>query len=56
MTTHSTDVTSATRELLTPSGLQAAAARLRDRTPEEILAWTLESFPRRTAVTVSFTC
>src|SRR5215212_11335827 len=41
-------------DILTPAGLQSAAAGLRERTPEEILAWTLSTFPGRTAVTVSF--
>ena len=54
MTTTRTGDAPTTSELLTPSRLQEAAARLRDRSPEEILAWTLERFPRRTAVTVSF--
>ena len=37
-----------------PAGLQTAAAELRAQSPEEILAWTLRTFPARTAVTVSF--
>ena len=41
-------------EILTPAGLQSAATALRAQSPEEILAWTLRTFPRRTAVTVSF--
>ena len=52
MTTRAGDAT--TSALLTPPRLQDAAAQLRDRSPEEILAWTLEHFPGRTAVTVSF--
>jgi len=52
MTTRAGDTT--TSALLTPPGLQDAAVQLRDRSPEEILAWTLEHFPGRTAVTVSF--
>jgi phosphoadenosine phosphosulfate reductase len=40
--------------LLTPEALREEATRLRDRSPEEILAWTLGAFPGRTAVTVSF--
>jgi phosphoadenosine phosphosulfate reductase len=39
---------------LTPNSLRDEAVRLRDRTPEDILAWTLRAFPHRTAVTVSF--
>jgi len=41
-------------ELLTPAALRAEAERLRDRRPEEILAWALGAFPGRTGVTVSF--
>jgi phosphoadenosine phosphosulfate reductase len=40
--------------LFTRDALRDAATRLRDRAPEEILAWTLASFPGRTGVTVSF--
>ena len=40
--------------LLSPARIRAEAMRLRDGTPEDILAWTLGAFPGRTAVTVSF--
>src|SRR5438445_538134 len=46
---HSSDT-----ELLTPTRLRAEAERLREQSPEEILAWTLRSFPSRTAGTVGF--
>ncbi|HKP16325.1 MAG TPA: phosphoadenylyl-sulfate reductase [Gemmatimonadaceae bacterium] len=49
-----TDARATASTILTPAGLQSAAGELRAQSPEEILAWTLRSFPGRTAVTVSF--
>ena len=49
-----TDTRPRASDLLTPAGLHSAATTLRDQPPEEILAWTLRSFPGRTAVPVSF--
>lgn len=40
--------------MLSPTELRTEAARLRASDPETLLRWTLETFPRRTALTVSF--
>src|SRR5437867_2330688 len=37
-----------------PAEVRERAAALRDAQPESIVAWTLENFPRKTALTVSF--
>jgi phosphoadenosine phosphosulfate reductase len=49
-----TDTRALSSAILSPAGLRSAAAALREQSPEEILAWTLRTFPGRTAVTVSF--
>ncbi len=40
--------------MLSPAEVRERAAALRGAHPEAIVAWTLEAFPRRTALTVSF--
>jgi len=40
--------------MLSPAEVRERAAALRDAQPESIVAWTLENFPRKTALTVSF--
>ena len=40
--------------MLSPTEVRARAAALRGAHPESIVAWTLETFPGKTALTVSF--